>query len=61
MAPLAGPQTYTFPIYVTSFSQDFVQLVGPLSAASIIGAIPMALMFIVSQRFSRRLASAGIH
>ncbi len=61
VAPLAGPQTYTFPIYVTSFSQDFVQLVGPLSAASIVGAIPMALMFIVSQRFSRRLASAGIH
>lgn len=61
VAPLAGPQTYTFPIYVTSFSQDFVQLVGPLSAASIIGAIPMALMFIVSQRFSRRLASAGVH
>lgn len=61
VAPLAGPQTYTFPIYVTSFSQDFVQLVGPLSAAAIIGAIPMAVMFIVSQRFSRRLASAGIH
>jgi multiple sugar transport system permease protein len=61
VAPLAGPQTYTFPIYVTSFSQDFVQLVGPLSAASIVGAIPMALMFIVSQRFSRRTASAGIH
>ncbi|MCU1441554.1 MAG: hypothetical protein JWP85_2551 [Rhodoglobus sp.] len=61
VSPLAGPSTYTFPIYVTSFSQDFVQLVGPLSAASIVGAIPMAIMFIVSQRFSRRLASAGIH
>lgn len=61
VAPLAGPSTYTFPIYVTSFSQDFVQLVGPLSAASIVGAIPMALMFIFSQRFSKRLASAGIH
>ncbi|NUU08450.1 carbohydrate ABC transporter permease [Leifsonia sp. C5G2] len=61
VAPLAGPQTYTFPIYVTSFSQDFVQLVGPLSAAAIVGAVPMALMFIVSQGFSRRLASAGIH
>lgn len=61
VAPLAGPETYTFPIYVTSFSQDFVQLVGPLSAASIVGALPMALMFIVSQRFSRRLASAGVH
>ena len=61
VAPLAGPSTYTFPIYVTSFSQDFVQLVGPLCAASIIGAIPMAIMFIVSQRFSRRLASAGVH
>lgn len=61
VAPLAGTNTYTFPIYVTSFSQDFVQLVGPLSAASIVGAIPMALMFIFSQRFSRRLASAGVH
>jgi ABC-type glycerol-3-phosphate transport system permease component len=61
VAPLAGPRTYTFPIYVTSFSQDFVQLVGPLSAAAIIGAIPMAIMFIVSQQFSKRLASAGIH
>ena len=61
VAPLAGPKTYPFSIYVTSFSQDFVQLVGPLSAAAIIGAIPMAVMFIISQRFSRRLASAGIH
>lgn len=61
VAPLAGPNTYTFSIYVTSFSQDFVQIVGPLSAAAIIGAIPMAVMFIISQRFSRRLASAGIH
>ena len=61
VAPLAGPSTYTFPIYVTTFSQDFVQLVGPLCAASIVGAIPMALMFIFSQRFSRRLASAGVH
>ena len=61
VAPLAGPGTYTFPIYVTSFQQDFVQLVGPLAAASIIGGIPMALMFIFSQRFSKRLASAGIH
>lgn len=61
VAPLAGPETYTFPIYVTSFSQDFVQLVGPLSAAAIIGAIPMVAMFVASQGFSKRLASAGIH
>jgi multiple sugar transport system permease protein len=61
VAPLAGPNTFTFPIYVTSFSQDFVQLVGPLSAASLIGAIPMVLLFIFSQRFGKRLASAGVH
>ncbi len=61
VSPLAGPSTYTFPIYVTSFSQDFVQLVGPLSAAAIVGAIPMALLFVFSQRFGKRLASAGIH
>jgi multiple sugar transport system permease protein len=61
VAPLAGPNTFTFPIYVTSFSQDFVQLVGPLSAASLIGAIPMVLLFVFSQRFGKRLASAGIH
>lgn len=58
---LAGPDTFTFPIYVTSFNQDFVTLIGPLSAASIIGAIPMAILFVLSQRFARRLASAGIH
>jgi multiple sugar transport system permease protein len=61
VAPLAGPNTFTFPIYVTSFSQDFVQLVGPLSAASLIGAIPMVLLFVFSQRFGKRLASAGVH
>lgn len=61
VAPLSGPSTYTFSIYVTSFSQDFVQRVGPLSAAAIVGAVPMAVMFVISQSFSKRLASAGIH
>ena len=58
---LAGPATETFPLYVTTFQQDFVSLVGPIAAASIIGMIPMLLLFGFSQRFMKRLATAGIH
>ena len=61
VATLAGPATMTFPVYITSFQQDYVALVGPLAAASLIGALPMVLMFGFSQRYMRRLATAGIH
>jgi multiple sugar transport system permease protein len=61
VATLSGPATMTFPVYITSFQQDYVALVGPLAAASIIGALPMVLMFGFSQRYMRRLATAGIH
>jgi multiple sugar transport system permease protein len=61
VATLAGPDTFTFPIYITSFQEDFVSLVGPLAAASLIGAIPMLILFAFSQRYMRRLATAGIH
>jgi ABC-type glycerol-3-phosphate transport system permease component len=61
VSALAGPATYTFPIYITSFQQDFVSLVGPLAAAALIGAIPMLILFAFSQRYMRRLATAGIH
>jgi ABC-type glycerol-3-phosphate transport system permease component len=61
VATLAGPATLTFPVYVTGFQQDYVALVGPLAAASLIGALPMILMFGFSQRYMRRLATAGIH
>jgi multiple sugar transport system permease protein len=61
VATLAGPATFTFPIYITSFQEDFVSLVGPLAAASLIGAIPMLILFAFSQRYMRRLATAGIH
>lgn len=61
VSTLAGPKTFTFPIYITSFQEDFVSLVGPLAAASLIGAIPMLILFGFSQRYMRRLATAGIH
>lgn len=61
VSALAGPSTYTFPIYITSFKEDFVTMVGPLAAASVIGAIPMIVLFGFSQRYMRRLATAGIH
>jgi len=61
VATLSGPATLTFPVYITSFQQDFVTLVGPLAAASVVGMIPMILLFGFSQRYMRRLASAGIH
>ena len=61
VATLAGPATMTFPVFVTSFQQDYLSLVGPLAAASIVGALPMLLMFGFSQRYMLRLASAGVH
>lgn len=61
VSTLAGPATFTFPIYITSFQEDFVSLVGPLAAAALIGAIPMLILFGFSQRYMRRLATAGIH
>jgi multiple sugar transport system permease protein len=61
VSTLAGPATFTFPIYITGFQEDFVSLVGPLAAAALIGAIPMLVLFGFSQRYMRRLATAGIH
>jgi multiple sugar transport system permease protein len=61
VATLAGPSTMTFPVYITGFQQDYVALVGPLAAASLIGALPMVFMFGFSQRYMTRLATAGIH
>lgn len=61
VATLAGPGTLTFPVYVTGFQQDYLALVGPLAAASLIGALPMIIMFGFSQRYMQRLAMAGIH
>ncbi len=61
VATLAGPATMTFPVYVTTFQQDYLSLVGPLAAASIVGTLPMLLMFGFSQRYMLRLASAGVH
>ena len=61
VATLAGPRTMTFPVYVTGFQLDFLALVGPLSAAALIGTLPMIVMFGYSQRYMRRLATAGIH
>lgn len=61
VATLAGPATMTFPVYVTTFQQDYLSLVGPLAAASIVGALPMILMFGFSQRYMLRLATAGVH
>ncbi|GAA1869070.1 carbohydrate ABC transporter permease [Asanoa iriomotensis] len=61
VATLAGPATMTFPVYVTTFQQDYLSLVGPLAAASIVGALPMLLMFGFSQRYMLRLANAGVH
>ncbi|WP_341718467.1 carbohydrate ABC transporter permease [Micromonospora sp. FIMYZ51] len=61
VATLAGPATMTFPVYVTTFQQDYLSLVGPMAAASIVGALPMLLMFGFSQRYMLRLANAGVH
>lgn len=61
VSAIGGPSTYTFPIYITGFKQDFVNLVGPLSAAALIGALPMLVLFVFSQRYMRRLATAGIN
>jgi multiple sugar transport system permease protein len=57
---LGGPATRTFAVYVTSFQQDYVTLVGPLAAASIIGTLPMIVLYATSQRYMQRMAIGGI-
>lgn len=60
-ATLAGPDTRVFSVYVTSFQQDYVTLVGPLAAAAGIGTLPMIVLYTFSQRYMQRMAIAGIH
>jgi multiple sugar transport system permease protein len=58
---ITGPNSMTYAIYVTGFKQDYVTLFGPLAAATLIGAVPMVVMYSLSQRYMQRLAMAGIH
>lgn len=58
---LTGPSTLTYAVYVSSFKQDYVTLVGPLAAATLIGTVPMIILYSFSQRYMQRMAIAGIH
>lgn len=58
---LSGADTATFAVYVTGFQLDQLTLSGQLAAASIIGTIPMVIMYAFSQRYMSRMAIAGIH
>jgi multiple sugar transport system permease protein len=58
---LGGPATRTFAVYVTSFQQDYVTLVGPLAAAAVIGTLPMVVLYTTAQRYMRRMTIGGIH
>jgi len=60
-ATLTGPSSMTYAVYVTSFRQDYVTLVGPLAAATLIGTVPMIVLYSFSQRYMQRMAIAGIH
>lgn len=51
----------TFSVYMTSFQQDLLTLVGPMAAAAIIGTLPMIVLFSFSQRYMQRMALAGVH
>lgn len=61
VSTLAGPSTFTYPVYITGFQEDFITHVGPLTAAALVGAIPMLILFGFSQSFMRRNMAAGIH
>lgn len=58
---LSGPMSRTFSVYMTSFQQDLLTLVGPMAAAAIIGTLPMIVLFSFSQRYMQRMALAGVH
>jgi multiple sugar transport system permease protein len=58
---LTGPSSMTYAVYITSFKQDYVTLVGPLAAATLIGTVPMIVLYALSQRYMQRMAIAGIH
>lgn len=61
VAQLGGPMSRTFSVYMTSFQQDLLTLVGPMAAAAIIGTLPMIVLFSFSQRYMQRMALAGVH
>ncbi|MFV0425684.1 MAG: carbohydrate ABC transporter permease [Beutenbergiaceae bacterium] len=61
VAQLGGPSSRTFSVYMTSFQQDLLTLVGPMAAAAIIGTLPMIVLFSFSQRYMQRMALAGVH
>ncbi len=61
VAQLGGAASRTFSVYMTSFQQDLLTLVGPMAAAAIIGTLPMIVLFSFSQRYMQRMALAGVH
>lgn len=58
---LSGPSSSTFAVYITGFQLDQLTLSNPLAAASLIGTLPMIVMYSFSQRYMQRMAIAGIH
>lgn len=58
---LSGPSSSTFAVYITGFQLDQLTLSNPLAAASLIGTLPMIVMYTFSQRYMQRMAIAGIH
>lgn len=58
-ATLTGPKAMTLAVYVTSFQNDYLVYVGAMMAATLIGTLPMILVYTYAQRYMRHMALVG--
>jgi multiple sugar transport system permease protein len=60
-ATLARNTSMTLPVYLASFQNDFVTYVPRMMAASLVGTLPMIVLYFYAQRFMQRMAIIGAH
>jgi multiple sugar transport system permease protein len=58
---LTNHQALTLPVYIAGFKTEYRFYVGDMLAATLVGTLPMLVLFLVVQRHMRRLVLAGVH
>jgi multiple sugar transport system permease protein len=58
---LARQTAMTLPVYLVSLQTDFVVYVGRMMAATLVGTLPMIVLYFYAQRYMRRMAIIGTH
>ena len=60
-ATLTNDHAMTLPVYIAGFKTEYRFYVGDMLAATVIGTLPMLVLFLFVQRHMKRMALAGIH